>query len=77
MDTVLQYAFNVQLLVQLHMYTMGYVKTISIIAHSSSAAQNYRPILSGALAHGQCATFKIYVEAFGAELLFYFIVLDR
>jgi hypothetical protein len=26
--------------------------------------------------HGECTTFEVWVEAFGAELLFYFIVLD-
>jgi hypothetical protein len=30
------------------------------------------------ITHGKCATFGVWVEAFGAELLFfYFIVLDR
>ena len=28
-------------------------------------------ILSGTRAHGECATFDVWVEAFGAELLFF------
>jgi hypothetical protein len=52
-----------------YLYTTGYFKTISIIAHSSSAAENYRTILSGARAHGECATFELWVGAFGPELL--------
>jgi hypothetical protein len=53
------------------------LQTISIIADSSSTAQNYWAALSRPGAHGQRATFEVWVEAFGAELLFYFIVLDR
>jgi hypothetical protein len=41
-------------------------------------AQNYWTILSGAGAHGVCATFEVWVEAFGAELFFYYYFnLDR
>ena len=45
---------------------------VSIIANSSSTAQNYETILSGAGSHGKCATFgvHVWVQAFGAELLF-------
>jgi hypothetical protein len=46
---------------------------VSIIAHSSSTAQNYRTILSGAGAHGECATFDVWVGANGPE----FIELDE
>ena len=45
---------------------------ISIIADCSSAAQNCC-ILSGAGAHGECATFEVWVEANGPE----FIELDE
>ena len=44
---------------------------VSIIANSSSTAQTYETILSGAGSHGECATFGVWVETFGAELLFF------
>ena len=50
---------------------------VSIIANSSSTAQNYETILSGAGSHGECATFGVWVEAFGAELLFLLNKKDR
>ena len=43
---------------------------VSIIAQCSSTAQNYWTIISGAESHGKCATFGVWVEAFGAKLLF-------
>ena len=60
-----------------YLSTTGYLQTISIIADSSSTAQNYWTALSRPGAHGQWATFEVWVAAFGAKLLFYFIVLDR
>ena len=50
---------------------------VSIIAHSSSTAQNYGTILSGAGAHGECATFDIWVEANGPEFIELDEILDR
>jgi hypothetical protein len=32
----------------------------------------FKTILSGTGAHGECATFDVWVEAFEAELLFFF-----
>ena len=46
------------------------LKTISIVALCSSTAQSYWTILSGAGVHGECATFEVWVEVFGAELVF-------
>ena len=60
-----------------YLYTTGYFKTISIIAHSSSPTQNCWTILSGAGAHGECATFEVWVEAFGAELMKPHGIIDR
>jgi hypothetical protein len=34
-------------------------------------------ILSGTGAHGECATFDVWVEAFGTELLFVFVFLKK
>ena len=51
-------------------YDPVYNTRVSIIANSSSTTQNYETILSGAGSHGKCATFGVWVEAFGAELLF-------
>jgi hypothetical protein len=52
-----------------YLYTTGYFKTISIIVDSSSVGSNYWTVLSRPGAHGQCATFEVWVEAFGAELM--------
>ena len=65
-----------------YLFGTGCFKTISIIAHtcSSSTAQNYRTMLSrlsGAGAHGECATFEVWVEAFGAEQLLFLLCLLR
>ena len=57
---------------QILLSTTGYLQTISIIADSSQTAQNYWTALSRPGAHGQCATFGVWVEAFGAKLLFLF-----
>ena len=46
-------------------------------AKCSSTAQNYWTIISGAESHGKCATFGVWVEAFGAKLLFLFNKKDR
>ena len=61
----------------LYLCMTGFFKTWSIIAHSSSTAQNYWTILSGAESHGECATFGVWVEAFGAELVFLLNKKDR
>jgi hypothetical protein len=53
-----------------YLFATGCFKTVSIIALCSSTAQNYYTILSEAESHGECATFGVWVEAFGAELLF-------
>ena len=50
---------------------------VSIIAHSSLTAQNYWTILSGAGAHGECATFDVWVEANGPEFIELDEILDR
>ena len=55
--------------VPVHVYD-GFFKAVYIIANSSSTARNYWTILSGAESHGECATFGVCVEEFGAELLF-------
>ena len=39
------------------------------ISHCSSTVHFFSTILSGTGAHGECATFGVWVEAFGAELL--------
>jgi hypothetical protein len=50
---------------------------VSIIAHSSLTAQNCWTILSGAGAHGECATFDVWAEANGPELIELDEILDR
>jgi hypothetical protein len=62
------------------LYTTGYFKTISIIAHSSSTAKNYWTIhvLSGAGAHGKCAQLLKYgSKHLGQNFFFYCVCLDR
>jgi hypothetical protein len=51
--------------------------TPSLIHHSSSTAQNYWTILSGAGAHGECATFEVWVGANGPEFIELDEILDR
>jgi hypothetical protein len=34
-------------------------------------------MLSGTGAHGECATFDVWVEAFGTELLVFFVFLKK
>ena len=50
---------------------------ISIIADCSSAAQNCWTILSEAGAHGEYATFEVWVEANGPEFIELDEILDR
>ena len=50
---------------------------VYIITQCSLTAQNYWTILSGAGAHGKCATFDVWVEANGPEFIELDEILDR
>jgi hypothetical protein len=49
-----------------------YYRRLGLLSTHRAPIQNYSTILSGTGAHGECATFDVWVEAFGVELLFLF-----
>jgi hypothetical protein len=51
---------------------VGFVRRWPRKSHlTSSTVHFFSTILSAPGAHGECATFDVWVEAFGAELLFF------